>query len=342
MPKRMVLVILFLIPLLSCAPKFEKKPIDLVWPLPPDEPRIKYIDYIRGSMDIVKKKKLTETLFGEERFDVFVKPYGVTVDRQGRIYVTDIGRVWVIDLEKGEYNFLGIEPGIGRLANPIGIATSSDGRVFVTDASQDRVFVYKEGKTVALIGHEGEFVSASSIAIDEKRGRIYVCDSNKHVINVYTLDDYRKVMTIGKRGHEPGDFNFPTNIALNSEGNLYVVDTGNWRIQVFDPEGRLLKTFGQIGDVSGTFTRPKGIGIDSEDHVYVVDAAFENVQIFDKDGQFLMFFSGPGIEPGKLSLPAGLFIDRNDRIYVVEQINRRVQIFQYLGKRWKETQGAQR
>jgi DNA-binding beta-propeller fold protein YncE len=335
---RKTLIILFLFLLPSCAPEFEKKPVDIVWPLPPDEPRIKYVDYIRGSMDIVKKKKFTEALFGEESLDVFIKPYGVTVDRQGRIYVTDKGRVWVIDLEKGEYTFLGTEPGIGRLANPIGIATSSDGRVFVADVSQDRVFVYKDGKPVALLGHEGEFKSPSSIAIDEKRNRIYVCDSNSHIINVYNLDDYKKIMTIGKRGHDKGEFNFPTNIALNSEGHLHVVDTGNWRIQVFDPDGNLIRTFGQIGDVPGTFTRPKGIGIDSEDHIYVVDAAFENVQIFDKEGRLLMPFSGPGIEPGQLSLPAGLFVDHNDRIYVVEQVNKRVQIFQYMGKKWKESQ----
>lgn len=333
-----IIFILFLIFTVSCATQQEKQKIDLVWPLPPDEPRIKYVDYIRGSMDIVKKKKFTEALFGEEKVDVFIKPYGVTVDRTGKIYITDVGRVWVIDLEKGEYSFLGVEPGIGRVANPIGVATSSDGRVFVADVSQDRVFVYKDGKPVALLGHQGEFKSPSSIAIDEKRGRIYVADSNSHVINVYTLDDYRKIMTIGKRGHDKGEFNFPTNIALNSEGLLHVVDTGNWRIQVFDPDGNLVRTFGQIGDVPGTFTRPKGIGIDSEDNIYVVDAAFENVQIFNKEGQLLMFFTGPGIEPGKLSLPAGLFVDHEDRIYVVEQLNRRFQIFQYMGKKWKEKQ----
>ncbi|MCX7793704.1 MAG: 6-bladed beta-propeller [Thermodesulfovibrionales bacterium] len=337
MLKKLSLITLFLV-FAACAPELEKKPIDLVWPLPPDEPRIKYIDYIRGSIDIVKKKKFIETLFGEERIDIFIKPYGVTVDRSNRIYITDKGRVWVIDLEKGEYSFLGAEPGIGRVDNPVGVAASSDGRVFVADVSQDRVFVYKDGKAVALLGQQGEFKTPSSIAIDEKRRRIYVADSNSHVINVYNLDDYSKIMTIGRRGHEKGEFNFPTNIALNSEGLLHVVDTGNWRIQVFDPEGNLVRTFGQIGDVPGTFTRPKGIGIDSEDNIYVVDAAFENVQIFNKEGQLLMFFGGPGIEPGQLGLPAGLYIDHEDRIYVVEQLNKRFQIFQYMGKKWKEKQ----
>lgn len=338
MTGRGIFLILLSLILTSCAPEYEKKPVEIVWPLPPDEPRIRFVDYIRGSMDIVKKKKIIETLFGEERVDVFIKPYGVTVDREGRIYITDIGRVWVIDLQKGEYSFLGTDPGMGRLVTPIGVATSSDGRVFVTDVSQDRVFVYKDRKLVALLGHEGEFKSASGVAIDEKRRRIYIADSNSHVINVYDLDSYKKLFVIGRRGHEKGEFNFPTNIALNSEGYLHVVDTGNWRIQVFDPEGNLVRSFGQIGNVPGTFTRPKGIGIDSEDHIYVVDAAFQNIQIFDKEGRVLMHFSGPGIEPGQLSLPAGLFIDHEDRIYVVEQLNRRFQIFQYLGEKWKKRQ----
>lgn len=328
-----------MIGLSACAPPMpEKKKIDLVWPLPPDEPRIKYVDYIASSVDIGKKGGLSEAIFGEESVDLFVKPYGVAADTAGRVYVTDVGRVWVIDLQNKDYYFLGDEPGIGRVSRPIGVATASDGRVFVTDISADRVFVYKDRKVIAAIGEEGEFESASGVAVDEKKGLIYVVDSRKHIINVYSLSNYRKIRTIGKRGHEKGELNFPTNIALDSAGRLYVVDTGNFRVQVFDSEGNLIRTYGQIGDLPGTFTRPKGIAIDSEDHIYIVDSAFQNVQIWDKDWQFLMAFGDAGIEPGKFSLPAGIAIDREDRIYVVEQINKRIQIFQYMGEKWKKRQ----
>lgn len=337
------LVFTLSIVLTACAPPMpEKKKIDLVWPLPPDEPRIKYVDYISSSMDIGKKKGLAEAIFGEETVDVFAKPYGIAADNSGRVYVTDIGRVWVIDLKNRDYYFIGEEPGVGRLSMPIGVATSSDGRVFVTDIAADRVFVYLNGKTVAAIGQQGEFESASGVAIDEKRELIYVVDSKKHIVNVYSLRDYKKIRTIGKRGHEKGELNFPTNIALDSQGRLYVVDTGNFRVQVFDSEGNLVRTYGQIGDVPGTFTRPKGIAIDSEDHIYVVDSAFQNIQIWDKEWRFLMAFGDAGNEPGKFSLPAGIAIDNEDRIYVVDQLNRRIQIFEYMGEKWKRRQATPR
>lgn len=337
----LLMIMLTITGLFACAPTMpEKKKIDLVWPLPPDEPRIKYVDYISSSLDIGKKGGLAEAIFGEESVDIFAKPYGIAVDKLGRIYVTDVGRVWVIDLKNRDYYFLGEEPGIGRLSRPIGIATASDGRVFVTDISADRVFVYKDGKTIAAIGQQGEFESASGVAIDEKKELIYIVDSRKHIINVYSLRDYKKVRTIGKRGHEKGELNFPTNIALDSQGRLYVVDTGNFRIQVFDSDGNLVRTYGQLGDVPGTFTRPKGIAIDSEDNIYVVDSAFQNVQIWNKEWQLLMAFGDAGIEPGRFSLPAGMAIDNEDRIYVVDQLNRRIQIFEYMGEKWKRRQAT--
>jgi sugar lactone lactonase YvrE len=335
-----ILITLFtFIAITGCAPPMaEKKKIEMVWPLPPEEPRIKYVDYIASSLDIVKRGGIASAIFGEEKVDTFSKPYGVAVDKEGKIYVTDIGRVWVIDLKNKDYNFIGDEPGVGRLSNPIGVTTASDGRVFVTDVAIDRVYVYLNRKPVAAIGGTGEFEAASGIAVDEKNGLIYVVDTRKHIVNVYSLHDYKKLRTIGKRGHEKGEFNFPTNIAIDSEGKIYVVDTGNFRVQVFDKEGNFVRTYGQIGDVIGTFTRPKGIAIDSEDNIYVVDSAFQNIQIWDKDWRFLMPFGGEGTDPGYFSLPAGIAIDHEDKIYVVDQLNRRIQIFQYLSEKWKRLQ----
>jgi len=341
--KKFSLVLLLLITLTAgitaCAPPvYEKKKIDIAWPLPPEEPRIKFVDIIKSTIDIGKEESFSDSIFGDSEVNAFAKPYGVAVDSMGRIYVSDIGRVWTIDLKNHDYSFIGDKPGTGRLRVPIAIATSSDGRIFISDVSADRIYVYRDGASVAAIGKEGEFVSVSGIAIDDKRRLIYAVDSNKHIIHVYSLEDYNELRTIGKRGHDPGEFNFPTNLALDSSGNLYVVDTGNFRVQIFDPEGNLVRTFGQLGDLPGTFTRPKGIALDSEDNIYVVDSAFQNIQIWNKEGQYLMAFGEGGEDPGQFSLPAGMTIDHEDKIYVVEQISRRLQIFQYLSEKYKQRQ----
>ncbi len=108
------------------------------------------------------------------------------------------------------------------------------------------------------------------------------------------------------------------------------MDTGNFRIQVLDPEGKPLSVFGQAGDGPGSLQRPKGIAVDSEGHVYVVDAAFNNFQIFDRSGQLLLDVGAVGTGPGTFWMPAGIHIDGKDRIFVVDQLNHRVQVFQYL------------
>jgi hypothetical protein len=125
----------------GCAATSERKPIDLVWPLPPDPPRVKFIDIIMSSLDLGKKQSVTELLFGAEKPMTFTKPYGVAVDRDGKIYVTDVGRVIVLDRENRDYSLLGVDPGTGQLRVPIGIAAANDGRIIVSDVGAARVYV---------------------------------------------------------------------------------------------------------------------------------------------------------------------------------------------------------
>jgi DNA-binding beta-propeller fold protein YncE len=326
--------------LVGCAPPAEKKVWNIVWPLPPDEPKIKFVEILSSNKDVERPGGLGDTLFGEEIMLTLAKPYGVAVDREGRVYVSDLGRVFVFDRKNAKFSAIGAEAGTGKLRTPIGIAIAPDGRVYVTDTATDKIFVYdSKGTFVTAIGQKEEFEAPAGLAIDEKRGRLYVADTKKHNVRAYSFDG-RLLMTIGTRGSGPEEFNFPTNVAVDSAGNLYVVDTGNFRVQAIDVEGKYLKTFGALGDKPGNFSRPKGIAIDSEDHIYVVDAAFQNVQIFDREGQLLLFFGEGGADPGQFSVPAGIFIDGQDRIYVVDSLNSRVQVFQYLGEKWRQREAA--
>ncbi|MCL4475191.1 MAG: 6-bladed beta-propeller [Nitrospirae bacterium] len=335
------IVTVLLIGITACAPAPGKRVWDIVWPLPPEEPRIKFLEIYQSNADVEGSSQFARALFGEDVPLILVKPYGVAVDRESRICVTDIGRVFIFDKKNRRVDFIGAEAGTGKLRIPIGIATSRDGRIYVTDTASDRVFIYNsKGNLVGLIGQKGEFEGPSGLAVDEKRGRLYISDAKKHFIKVYTLDGKEVLSTIGERGAESGKFNFPTNLALDSEGNLYVVDTGNFRVQVFNPEGKHVRNIGSVGDRPGNFSRPKGIAIDSEDHIYIVDAAFQNFQIFNKEGQPLLFVGEGGSHPGQFLLPAGIAIDDEDRVYVVDQLNARVQVFEYMGEKWKKRQAA--
>ena len=148
----------------------------------------------------------------------------------------------------------------------------------------------------------------------------------------------------GHRGKEPGEFNLPRDIAIGKEGQLYVVDGGNFRVQVFDGDGKYRNAFGTVGRQTGNFARPKEIATDREGNVYVADAAFGNFQIFSSEGDMLMFVGNRSeIDgPAKYMLPSGIFVDEDGRIYFVDQWYRKIDIYRpvslkpedgYLGKR---------
>ncbi|GBE06701.1 serine/threonine-protein kinase PknD [bacterium BMS3Abin10] len=345
MIKKLILyqsAVLFLVSILisGCAGK-SAKDVELYWPLPPDEPRIKWVGWIRGEQDVREEtagEKFLKAVLGEEsRFTRLKKPYGVHA-RDGRIYVSDTlaGKVAVFDLAKKKFFYLGTS-GAGVLSKPIGIATDAAGYIYVTDTNQDRAIVYEHNGTFShALGEKDQFEQPGGIAVNDTLNRIYVVDIKRHHVQVFNRQG-QYLFQFGKRGPEDGEFNFPINIFIDNEGKVYVSDSMNFRVQMFDADGNFLSKFGSLGDAPSQFARPKGVAVDSEGHIYVVDAAFNNVQIFDSEGQLLLFFGEMGTGPGGFWLPAGMFIDENDKIYVADQYNRRINIFQYMGEKYRKS-----
>jgi tripartite motif-containing protein 71 len=88
---------------------------------------------------------------------------------------------------------------------------------------------------------------------------------------------------IGSAGSGDGQFNYPQNIAIDANGNLYVADTGNNRIEKFDTNGVYLSQFGSFGSGNGQFNYPVGLAFDLHGHVYVSDVANNRIQKFDPE-----------------------------------------------------------
>ena len=310
-----------------------RKPPEIVWPLPPDPPRIKYVKSISKVEDIQERSVFTwikEMIIGKDPTARLGKPYAVHA-RNGRIYVADSAwkKVLVFDTEKHDFFVLGLE-GPGVLAKPLGVTTDSQGRIYVTDTLQNRAVVYdRDGNFLFAMGEAGRFDQPVGIAIHEPLKRIYIVDTRKHNVSVFDMEG-RFLFDFGGRGTEDGKLNFPTNISIDKEGKVYIMDTFNFRVQIFDPDGKLLNKFGGVGTGLGQFSKPKGIGVDSEGHIYVTDAAFNNVQIFNQQGQLLLFFGEFGNRPWQFWLPAGLYIDEKDQIYVADQYKKKINIYQYL------------
>lgn len=323
------------IALLACAHAKEQK-YDLVIPPPPEKPRYKLEHIYAGADDYAKRSPIADFFLGKqsagERHLLF-KPSGVASDGKGRVFVSDTAKpphVQVFDDVKKEVRILGVE-GEGRLLLPLGLAVDAQGDLFVADARQKKVFEFgPDEKFRAAYGTPQTLERPTGVAVDAARGRLYVCDTKGHRVQVFGLADGKLVRTLGERGSKPGQFNFPEGITLGPDGKLYVVDAMNFRYEVFDKDGKFLAAHGQIGQEPGTFARPKGIALDAEGHVYVSDAAFDNVQVFDADGRLLIWIGGPGVGPGEFQLAEGVFVDPQNAVYVVDQYNKRVQRFRYL------------
>jgi len=314
------------------------EPVKLVYPLPPEPPRFYYERTLTGSGNVeadTATDRFRRFATGERRTGRgFTKPFDI-VARNGRILVSDTvsRRVAVLDFPRKRYYEIGTS-GIGRLTKPLGVAVDNVGHVYVCDGTAKRIQVYDaDGAYLRSIGDTKDFSRPSDVAVNADGSRIYVVDTGgvketPHTVHVFDGNG-SYLFRIGKRGNKEGEFNLPLTATVGPDGNLYVVDTGNFRVQVFSPDGKFLKSFGKAGRVPGTFAHPKGISVDEAGNVYVVDTSFGNFQIFDAQGRLLLFIGnrGPTGGPGEYLLPAGISVDVDGRIYVVDQFFRKVDVF---------------
>lgn len=305
----------------------------LVWPNPPQQARIEFLYSITGPADIGIKKsflrKAWDWLIGAGQESAFlIKPLGVAVDSEERMYVTDTGArcIHIFDRKNKEYETIS-ESGDGSLRSPVAIAIAKDGRIYVTDSERREVVVYDEERDVKFVIKD-YFQRPTGISI--YGDKLYVVDTALNEIFVFDLNG-QLLFRFGKRGVKTGEFNFP--VFLTAADHLYLTDAMNFRIQVLNDSGHVITMFGKVGNVQGMFANPKGVAVDGDGHIYVADALFDAFQIFDQTGALLLVVGGSGKRQGEFLTPAGIWIDKENKVYVVDSINRRIQVFQYLGEK---------
>jgi len=307
----------------------------MVWPVPPEIPRIQFINSVSGPLDLGIRKNLFEKFYaymtGEEDV-VILAPYGLEMDRKGKLYVVDTFPGFVHVLNQFGNRHYRIPKSGKRLESPIDVAVDSNtGIVYVTDSKAKVVKIYGDfgRRYVGELGR-GILERPTGIAINKKTSELLVVDTLSSNIVRYSLNDHHLKGFFGTHGKEDGEFHYPTHIFTASDGKIIVSDSLNFRVQIFSSDGLFVSKFGKRGNRPGQFSRPKGVASDSAGNIYVVDTLFDIVQIFDKMGRLLLDFGGPGHEVGKFWLPTGIYIDDKDYIYISDSYNKRVQIFRYL------------
>jgi DNA-binding beta-propeller fold protein YncE len=311
----------------------------LVFPPPPEQARFFFERTITSTADVAMEDsegKWRRVLTGEKQRSVaFSKPFDVEAC-QGRIYVSDTVKraVILLDVQTGGFKEIGTEEP-GELLKPLGMAVDEECNLYVVDGTARRIVVFDaDGDFVSAFGGSSFFDRPSHVEVDPEGRRAYVVDtggvgSESHKVKMFDIETGEHIGDIGERGSGPGQFNLARDIAMGRDNQLYVVDGGNFRVQVFTADGAFVRTFGSIGVMMGQFSRPKGVDTDPAGNVYVTDSAFGNFQIFDPEGRLLLFVGSRSSSPGpaKYMLPAGIAIDEDGRIYMVDQFFRKVDIY---------------
>lgn len=259
----------------------------------------------------------------------FIKPRSLTVDGSDNLYVVDMtGRVQKFDAE-GTFVLQWQMPELER-GKPKGMGIDSQGNIIVIEPHYSRVNHFtSDGILVKQWGNygtsEGLLTLPRSVAIG-LNGHLIISEyQGAERLQVFQEPAMNFLFAIGSQGSEVGHFNRPEGVTCDKAGNLYVADSCNHRIQVFDPTGTWLKAFGEPGSDAGSMSYPYDLVWDHQNHLYVCEFGNSRIQVLNDQGKTLEILGGPGSAVGKLSNPWSIALDSTGSLYVADAANHRVQ-----------------
>lgn len=319
----------------ACAASKEAVQMRYLVPLPPEKPILEWLGTYSSADDFPKTdaQKRMEAIVGKPPLEMMRGPSGIAADGEGRVYISDIymKNVWIYDLNaKTVSKLLEDSP---ESFFPRHIAIDSQKRLFIADSETQCVKIFSPtGQPLGLIG-KVELKKPIGLAINERLRRLYVTDAAEHQVKVFDLDSTKFLFAFGKLGDGPGDFYSPAGLAVNSAGEVFVVELFNARISVFTPDGEFLHKFGERTDSLRGLENPRAAQFDSEGNLWLVDFRRGALRAYDPEGELLFAMEGNPDHKMGLTNPTALYIDSNDEIYVADFIGRRFAHWRFLSKK---------
>lgn len=275
---------------------------------------------------------------------------GVGVDSHNRVYVFHRnGRKWsdpfpeeplpdaTVSVFDGATGQLVTEWGGGEFVMPHGLTVDAQENVWLTDVARQQVFKYTaDGRCLLTLGERNRpgadqthfnYPTDVAVLVD---GSFYVSDGyrNTRVIKFDAAGRYQ--FEWGGKGSEPGQFNLPHGVAVDSRGRVLVCDRSNSRLQVFDPRGKFLAEWKgpEIG-------RPYGVSVAANGHIFLVDGGDQAKSVpersrvveLDPEGKWVESFGSYGPAPGQFEMGHDLAVAPDGAVYVAEGKGARVQKF---------------
>lgn len=217
--------------------------------------------------------------------------------------------------------------GDGLFTHPHGLRIDSEDNLWTTDDGSHLVLkLNPRGHVVLVLGRKDVaaesdwlFNQPTDVAFG-KSGQVYVSDGygNSRVVEFDRQGKF--IRAWGKYGTGPGEFNLPHSVAVDRDGNVYVGDRENQRIQIFDPEGHFLKQWTGIGYPYGLFITP-------DQHVWMIDGGYDRILELDQTGKIIGALGEPGHAPGQFAWGHFMAVGKDGKIYAADVLNWRFQVF---------------
>ena len=266
---------------------------------------------------------------------------GVGVDSHNHVFIFHRGKDMPILCVEGESGEVIASFGEGMFVNAHGLEIDSEDNVWVTDTRTHQVYKFThDGELLLTVGEKGKFGldgthfnQPTDVAVTPD-GEFYVSDGYGNNRVAKFAADGTFLFDWGKKGDAPGEFNLPHGITLDAEGNVYVCDRSNMRLQVFDADGKFLRQWS--GEQLGEVGRPWGVEFAPDGTLYVIDGAdmlrsTPNVARITKltlEGKVLQTWSSYGAGAGQLSWGHDVAVGEDGAVYTAEvRNNNRAQKF---------------
>ena len=222
--------------------------------------------------------------------------------------------------------------GPGQFVYPRALAIAPDGCVFVVDKTA-RIQRFSAAGSFETSWQMPQWEAGKPTGLTaDARGRVLVADTHYHRVMVFDRDG-KELARFGSNGRELGQFIFPTHVAVDADGDVYVSEYGeNDRITRFGPDFKPGFAFGGPDAGEASLKRPQSIAFDADGTLWVADACHHRICRFSREGKMLSTFGSPGRDHGQLQYPYDLAVCPDGTLLVAEFGNNRVQRFDRQGR----------
>lgn len=277
---------------------------------------------------------------------------GVAVDAYGALYIVNAREGKVREVSRtgdilGAFGTRG--KGKSEFLKLRGIAIDAAGLLYLADEGNKKITVIRiEGEHPAAALPKAQPLGRFNLKGPVKK---YSCKSDVFSVRpdlsvaawlpetreAVLLDAAGKKTTLMRSGDQQGQVKNPRGLAVDPKGLLYVSDTGNSRVQIFNADGTYANSFGEKagfmsgGLKEGKFDNPTGLTVNSKGVVYVADTGNKRVQAFNSDGVFL-FAVGPAVGKIALQKPVGVRTDESRNLYILDSALKKVIVTDAGGK----------